>query len=58
MPEIVIKAAIVVLALAAAVGVKYGLGWKDDNPVEEIAETVIENEVGYDLDLTPATQES
>ena len=33
------------------------LGLKDDNPVEEVAEGLIESKTGLDVDLTPATPE-
>lgn len=56
MPEIILKAAIVILALAAALGVKYVFHWKDDNPVEEIAEVIIKEETGQNIDLSPESK--
>lgn len=57
MPEVIIKAALVILALAAAAGVKYILHWNDDNSVEEVAELVIKEETGADIDLSPSSKE-
>lgn len=57
MPEVIIKVGLVILALAAALGVKYGLHWKDDNPVEQVAELVIKEETGETIDLSPESKE-
>ncbi len=57
MPEVIIKAGLVIFALAAAAGVKYILHWNDDNSVEEVAELVIKEETGADIDLSPASKE-
>jgi hypothetical protein len=46
------RGAIVAVCLGAVGVVKYGLRWKDDNKVEELAEYVIKEETGADLDLT------
>jgi hypothetical protein len=51
------RGAIVAVCLGAVGVVKYGLRWKDDNKVEELAEYVIKEETGADLDLTPNTPE-
>lgn len=45
----------IILAIIFGVGSVYWLG--NDNPVEEIAEKVIEEEIGIDVDLTPETPE-
>ena len=46
---------IIVVALAAGYASSRWLG--DDNPVEEAAESVIEEQTGLDIDLTPNTSE-
>ena len=43
--------AVTLLAVIIGIGSVYLLG--DKNPVEEIAEKVIEEEIGIDVDLTP-----
>lgn len=55
MSGILITLAIVVAAAVLGVGSQYFLG--DDNPVEEMAEKVIEDQSGIDLDLSPQTKE-
>lgn len=47
-----VRGAIVAACLGAVGVVKYGLRLKDDNKVEELAEYVIKEETGADLDLT------
>lgn len=42
---------VLILAVIIGIGSVYLLG--DKNPVEEIAEKVIEEEIGIDVDLTP-----
>lgn len=54
-----LKALIVGVAIAAGVGVKYMIpNYKDDNPVEELVEEIINEETGLDFDLTPASREN
>jgi hypothetical protein len=45
-----------ILAVIIGIGSVYLLG--DKNPVEEIAEKVIEEEIGIDVDLTPANKKN
>lgn len=33
------------------------LGWPDDHPLEEITEFIIKNQLGEDVDLSPASKE-
>lgn len=47
------KASLVAAALAAAGIAHYVFKAKDDNPVEQLAEKVIEKETGLEIDLTP-----
>lgn len=47
------KSAFVAAALAAAGIAHYVFKAKDDNPVEQLAEKVIEKETGLVIDLTP-----
>ena len=56
MSEIILKVAIIISALAAAFGAKYLLHWKDDNPVEQVAEEIIKEEIGADIDLSPPSK--
>jgi hypothetical protein len=49
--ENIIKMLVLILAVIIGIGSVYLLG--DKNPVEEIAEKVIEEEIGIDVDLTP-----
>ena len=44
---------ILALIFAAVVGISSVYWFGFDNPVEEIAEKVIEEEIGIDVDLTP-----
>ena len=46
---------LIVVGVGGFVSAKY-LG--EDNPVEEIAEDIIQKETGAKIDLTPATPES
>ena len=46
----------VILAIIIGIGSVYLLG--NDNHVEEIAEKVIEEETGIDIDLTPNSKEN
>lgn len=51
---------IVVVGIASSIGIgiKWIVPWlKDDNIVEEIAEKVIENKTGIDVDLSPTSPE-
>lgn len=56
--------ALLLISLAAILLVAVGcskinqwFGLKDDNPIEEITEKVIESKTGLDIDLTPASPE-
>lgn len=46
---------IIVVALAAGYASSRWLG--DDNPIEEVAEEVIESQTGMEIDLTPSSEE-
>lgn len=50
----IMKMLALILAVIIGIGSIYLLG--DKNPVEEIAEKVIEEEIGIDVDLTPASK--
>jgi uncharacterized protein YpmB len=50
--ENIIKMIVIFLVVILGVGSVYFLG--DDNPVEEIAEEIIEEETGIKIDLTPS----
>lgn len=53
-----IKIIIVAAAMVVGIGIRFvWKGLKDDNPVEEMAEDIIKNHTGWDLDLTPSTPE-
>ena len=54
---LIILIAIVVVAGVVGVGSKYFFGFKDDNVIEEIAEGVIKDETGVDVDLSPSSPE-
>lgn len=51
----IMKMLALILAVIIGIGSIYLLG--NDNPVEEIAEKVIEEETGIDVDLTPNSKE-
>lgn len=53
MTDIVSKVIIIILAVLAAGTAKYALHMKNDNPVEQIAEAVIKEETGFEIDLSP-----
>jgi len=52
----IIKMIIIILTIIIGITSTYFLG--NDNPVEEIAEKVIEEETGIDIDLTPNSTEN
>jgi hypothetical protein len=54
-----LKAAIVAIGMSICAGVTYF--WptvKADNPIEEVAEEIIEATIGVDVDLTPDSPEN
>lgn len=53
--ENIIKVIVVILVIIVGISSAYFLG--DDNPVEEIAEEVIQEETGVNIDLTPNSPE-
>jgi hypothetical protein len=53
--ENIIKVIVVILAIILGISSAYFLG--DDNFVEEIAEEVIQEETGINIDLTPNSPE-
>lgn len=55
MNEIFFKIAIVLAAVVIGLGSYYFTG-KKDNPVEQVAEEVIKEETGLDVDLTPVSK--
>lgn len=46
------KIGLAILALFAAIGSKFCLNMKDNNPIEQIAEDVIKNEINIDVDFS------
>lgn len=55
---LIIKYALIPLSLLATYGIKRVFtSYKDDNPIEEIAEKAIEEETGISIDLTPESEE-
>lgn len=51
----------IILFIAAIAGIGFGaakLTQKDDGPIEEAAEEIIESQTGIDVDLTPGSNES
>ena len=52
-----IKAIVIAVSAIIGVGSVVIVKMKHDNPVEEVCETVIKNETGVDLDLTPSSPE-
>lgn len=48
---------LIIIAVAALVGVVSSRWLGDDNAVEETAEEVIENETGLKIDLSPGSPE-
>ncbi len=55
--EMGIKAIIIAAAIAIGVASRYIPSFKDDNVIEEAAESVIKEESGFDIDLTPSSPE-
>lgn len=53
----ILKIAVVAIAATIGVGYTYFLGKPHDNPVEEASETVIKEQTGVDIDLTPQSPE-
>jgi hypothetical protein len=58
MSEFCIKIVIIISALVVAGGAKLVMHLKDDNAIEEVAECIIKQESGYDIDLTPDSPEA
>jgi len=48
---------IFIVTVVVGVGSTYYLKLKNDNPIEEIAEKIIEEQTGIDIDLSPRTPE-
>lgn len=48
---------VALLAIAFAVATTFVFKLPPDNPIEEIAEEVVEEETGINLDFTPSTTE-
>ena len=57
MSALLIKIALVLGALGAFGVAKYYFRMADDNVVEEYAEDIIEQQTGFSVDLTPASEE-
>lgn len=55
MTGIIITIAIVVGAFTVGIASQYYMG--DDNAVEEVAENIIEDQTGVNIDLSPKTKE-
>jgi hypothetical protein len=46
-----------IVAAAVIIGLLSAYFWYQDNPVEEISEEIIREEIGINLDLTPKSPE-
>lgn len=55
---LLLKACIVASAIMAGVASTLFFKLKNDNTVEEVAEQVIKDETGVDVDLTPGSPEN
>jgi hypothetical protein len=53
MASILIRLGIAIGSVVLGLGANYYLKLKPDNPVEQLAEQVIEQETGLKIDLTP-----
>jgi uncharacterized protein YpmB len=53
MTDILAKIVIIILAVLVAGGAKYALQMKNDNPVEQVAEVIIKDQTGVEIDLSP-----
>ena len=51
------KAAIASAALVVGVGARKVFKLKPDNHIEEMAEKIIESQTGFDVDITPDSEE-
>lgn len=47
----------IIVGIAAVIGIISGCFLGDDNPVEEVAEDVIQDETGVHIDLSPNSKE-
>jgi len=55
---LLLKFGLIPLAIGAVIGIKhYWPNYKDDNPVEELIEKVLEAQSGLDVDITPLSKE-
>ncbi len=52
-----LKAVIIAVSAIIGVGSVAVLKMKHDNPIEEVAEAIIKNETGLNVDLTPSSPE-
>lgn len=55
---VLIKIGLIISALVAFAGAKYYFRAPDDSFVEEYAEEIIKEQTGFDIDLTPFSEES
>lgn len=54
--SILFKALILAAAFLVGIGSTLIFKMKNDNPVEQVAEAVIKEETGLDIDLTPSRE--
>lgn len=55
--EVLIPGLIVALAVSGAILYRYVFNAQDDNPIEEVAEAIIQDKTGELIDLSPCTPE-
>lgn len=48
---------ITIVTVCIIVGSVSSIVWKNDNPIEEVAEDIIKEETGLDIDLSPSSPE-
>lgn len=57
MTKTLIRLTIIACTLGGCTAINKYIGLPDDNPLEEIAEQLIKNETGLDVDLSPSSPE-
>lgn len=48
---------VAIITICVVGGVSSAILWKNDNPIEEVAEEIIEDYTGLDVDLSPTSPE-
>lgn len=57
MSQVILKIILISLSLGAAFVAQYYFNLKDDNPIEEFSEELINYETGVKIDISPTSSE-